>query len=202
MQRDAGCDGLGHCVLLLASVNAQTRFVSLVRHKPDGATMLFAPGRNTLIRIKGTPAPICHCSIAPIGQPNNPSRATGSARKPKQRSCDGAPRISPIEWENVVPADPVSSPKLKSLRTELVTAQLPLRFVHALAPKAALICVALLVSHRRWASLTNGSFTRQGPCPSEAARAYRKSQEGGRNADKSPAWPRHARGDRENQRPH
>jgi HlyD family secretion protein len=51
-----------------------------------------------------------------------------------------------MEWENVVLANPVSKPKLKSIRTELVTAQLPLRWVHALAPKAALICAALLAS--------------------------------------------------------
>ena len=46
------------------------------------------------------------------------------------------------EWENIVPADPVSSRELKLLR---VTAQRPLRFVSTVVLGTALICVALLV---------------------------------------------------------
>ena len=101
------------------------------------------------------------------------------------------------EWENIVPADPVLSRELKLL---WVTAQRPLRFVSTVVLGTALICVALLVVTSAMGISDDGAFDRQGPCPNEAAKPTRKGQEGGGNADQSPARPRHARGHRENQR--
>ena len=46
--------------LLFASVNPRSRLLYFVSNACHGPIIVFAAGCNTLIRIKRTPAPICH----------------------------------------------------------------------------------------------------------------------------------------------